>query len=121
RRNPGRNWDGLSHERPPVGAAPASRLFLYQSFDNSISAQVLFIDVGHWIGGSLDGIPMRQIRLLAPIVILGLMAAAPTLAAAADILLSVNKTTQELRVFVDGAEHYKWPVSTARAGYVTPN
>jgi len=62
---------------------------------------------------------MRQQRFLALIFALALVAGADV--ADADVLISVNKTTQELRVFVDGAEHYKWPVSTARAGYVTPN
>jgi len=62
---------------------------------------------------------MRQQRFLALIFALALVAGADV--ADADVLISVNKTTQELTVSVDGSEHYKWPVSTARAGYVTPN
>jgi lipoprotein-anchoring transpeptidase ErfK/SrfK len=62
---------------------------------------------------------MRQQRFLALICALALVAGADV--ADADVLISVNKTTQELTVSVDGSEHYKWPVSTARAGYVTPN
>jgi len=44
-----------------------------------------------------------------------------TRAAAADVLINVDKAVQEMTVSVDGVEQYRWPVSTARAGYVTPN
>ncbi len=38
----------------------------------------------------------------------------------AEVLISVNKTTQRLSVMVDGAERYSWPVSTGLADYATP-
>src|SRR5208283_4495524 len=41
--------------------------------------------------------------------------------AQAGIVVSVDKSAQELSVTVDGAPRYHWPVSTARMGYHTPN
>lgn len=41
--------------------------------------------------------------------------------AQAGILVTVDKSDQQLSVAVDGFELYTWPTSTARAGYVTPN
>ncbi len=41
--------------------------------------------------------------------------------ARADILISVNKSTQRMIVMVDGQQRYIWPVSTGRPGYDTPN
>src|SRR5579862_1758993 len=42
-------------------------------------------------------------------------------AARADVVIVVNKSTQRLSVSVDGTPRYEWPVSTARMGYNTPN
>ena len=39
----------------------------------------------------------------------------------ANIVISVNKSTQRMLVSVDGATRYDWPVSTGRAGYNTPS
>jgi lipoprotein-anchoring transpeptidase ErfK/SrfK len=41
--------------------------------------------------------------------------------ASADVLISVDKSTQRLTVSLDGKALYDWPVSTARWGYKTPN
>jgi len=41
--------------------------------------------------------------------------------AQAGIVVTVDKSAQELAVTVDGAPRYHWPVSTARIGYHTPN
>ena len=41
--------------------------------------------------------------------------------AAADIVISIDKSTQQMSVAVDGAQRYAWPVSTGRPGYDTPN
>jgi hypothetical protein len=38
----------------------------------------------------------------------------------ANILISVNKSTQRMLVSVDGVTRYDWPVSTGRAGFETP-
>jgi len=42
-------------------------------------------------------------------------------AANASIVITVDKTAQQLTVEVNGAMRYQWPVSTARWGYRTPN
>jgi L,D-transpeptidase catalytic domain len=39
----------------------------------------------------------------------------------ADIVISINKSTQQMLVSVDGQTRYDWPVSTGRPGYETPN
>jgi lipoprotein-anchoring transpeptidase ErfK/SrfK len=44
-----------------------------------------------------------------------------TVAASASVQIVVNKSTQRMSVSVDGVPRYSWPVSTARAGYRTPN
>jgi lipoprotein-anchoring transpeptidase ErfK/SrfK len=40
---------------------------------------------------------------------------------ASTIVINIDKTKQEMTVFVDGVERYHWPVSTGRAGYSTPS
>jgi lipoprotein-anchoring transpeptidase ErfK/SrfK len=37
------------------------------------------------------------------------------------VLIDINKAKQEMTVFLDGIEKYRWPVSTGRAGYSTPS
>jgi L,D-transpeptidase catalytic domain len=44
-----------------------------------------------------------------------------TSSARADIVISVDKSTQQMAVAVDGAQRYVWPVSTGRPGYDTPS
>jgi hypothetical protein len=55
----------------------------------------------------------------------GLVAAALSMplsvAARADIAISIDKSTQQMSVAVDGQPRYTWPVSTGRPGYDTPN
>jgi len=41
--------------------------------------------------------------------------------AAASILVTVDKSAQQLSVAINGSVRYQWPVSTARWGYSTPN
>ncbi len=41
--------------------------------------------------------------------------------AGSAVLININKTKQEMTVFLDGIEKYHWPVSTGRAGYSTPS
>jgi hypothetical protein len=41
--------------------------------------------------------------------------------AQAAVVVTVDKSAQQLSVTVDGAQRYQWPVSTARWGYRTPN
>jgi lipoprotein-anchoring transpeptidase ErfK/SrfK len=58
-----------------------------------------------------------QMRSCFAAVILSL--AAPS--ASANILISVDKSSQRMTVSVDGAPRYQFVVSTGRAGYGTPN
>lgn len=44
-----------------------------------------------------------------------------TAPAAASVVVRIDKTTQTMRVIVDGEQRYTWAVSTGRAGYNTPN
>ena len=39
----------------------------------------------------------------------------------ANIVISIDKSTQQMAVAVDGTQRYEWPVSTGRPGYDTPN
>jgi hypothetical protein len=41
--------------------------------------------------------------------------------ARAEVVITVNKSTQRLSVAVNGVREHQWPVSTARRGYTTPN
>ncbi len=41
--------------------------------------------------------------------------------ASASILITIDKSTQQMSVAVDGAQRYVWPVSTGRPGYDTPS
>jgi hypothetical protein len=41
--------------------------------------------------------------------------------ASASILVTIDKSAQQMSVAVDGAQRYVWPVSTGRPGYDTPN
>ena len=41
--------------------------------------------------------------------------------ARAEVLITVNKSTQRMTVDVDGVTRWNWPVSTGRPGYDTPN
>jgi hypothetical protein len=39
----------------------------------------------------------------------------------ASVLIDIDKSTQQVTVFVDGVEKYRWPVSTGRRGFSTPS
>jgi len=42
-------------------------------------------------------------------------------ASSANILITIDKSSQQMSVSVDGVRRYTWPVSTGRAGYATPS
>ena len=44
----------------------------------------------------------------------------PPSAAQAEVLVIIDKATQQMTVSVDGATRWTWPVSTGRRGYETP-
>ena len=60
---------------------------------------------------------MRRSILFAGL--LGLVFAFPAVAQA-QIVAKINLSTQRMEVYVDGSPRYRWPVSTAQAGYRTP-
>ncbi len=59
------------------------------------------------------------------VVLASLLAAALAMACAslarANIIVSIDKSRQQMSVAIDGTPRYVWPVSTGRAGYDTPN
>ena len=60
------------------------------------------------------------IWLSTPLLAVALGVLLPT-AAEANILITIDKSSQQMSVAVDGAERYTWPVSTGRPGYDTPS
>jgi len=44
----------------------------------------------------------------------------PAPAAAQEIVITISKAQQRAAIAVDGAERFRWPVSTGRRGYDTP-
>jgi lipoprotein-anchoring transpeptidase ErfK/SrfK len=38
-----------------------------------------------------------------------------------SIVVNIDKTKQQMTVFLDGVERYNWPVSTGKSGYSTPS
>jgi lipoprotein-anchoring transpeptidase ErfK/SrfK len=60
---------------------------------------------------------MRRPVLLA--ALFGLVLALPSLAQA-QVVATINLSSQRMNVYVDGAPRYNWAVSTARRGYRTP-
>jgi lipoprotein-anchoring transpeptidase ErfK/SrfK len=41
--------------------------------------------------------------------------------AGSQIMINIDKSRQQMTVFVDGVEKYSWPVSTGKYGYSTPS
>jgi lipoprotein-anchoring transpeptidase ErfK/SrfK len=68
--------------------------------------------------GRHAGAPLRRF-VIAAAAMAALLIGLP--GAQAGVLITVNKSTQQLSVAVDGAPRYVWPTSTARWGYSTPN
>ena len=64
---------------------------------------------------------MRFGRILPASLLAAALAIPCTSLARANIVVTIDKTRQQMAVAVDGATRYVWPVSTGRAGYDTPN
>jgi hypothetical protein len=64
---------------------------------------------------------MTSRRLLPASLIAAALATACAAPAGANVLITIDKSTQHMTVAVDGATRYVWPVSTGRGGYVTPS
>jgi lipoprotein-anchoring transpeptidase ErfK/SrfK len=63
---------------------------------------------------------MKQLRLLAAMVIALALAGATNRPALASILIQIDKPTQTMTVSVDGRVQYRWYVSTGATGFSTP-
>lgn len=61
---------------------------------------------------------MNRLAIAGAAVLACCVAANP---AAANIVLNIDKSSQQMSVSVDGFTRYVWPVSTGRAGYGTPS
>jgi lipoprotein-anchoring transpeptidase ErfK/SrfK len=60
----------------------------------------------------------RVFSIVLPIAALFALGSTP---ARANVRIEVDKSSQQMSVSVDGVTRYRWAVSTARAGYSTPN
>jgi len=65
--------------------------------------------------------PLAKLRVFTFASALFFSLATLTQSAFAEVLISVNKSTQQMSVSVDGVPRYRFAVSTGRAGYGTPN
>src|SRR5436189_6367467 len=61
---------------------------------------------------------MHALRLWFCAAIALVLAALP---AAADVVITIDKSAQRMTVAVDGATRWRWPVSTGARGYDTPS
>jgi hypothetical protein len=64
---------------------------------------------------------MRTATVLAAALLAAGLLMPFALSAHANIVVAIDKNTQTMSVAVDGAQRYRWPVSTGRPGYDTPN
>ena len=60
-------------------------------------------------------------RVIVPLFLFVLILIFSSNPAQCGIVVTVDKSAQRLTVAVDGAGRYRWPVSTGRWGYSTPN
>jgi hypothetical protein len=65
--------------------------------------------------------PFRVSIWLASALSLSTLTIAAALPASAHVLISVDKSAQQMSVSVDGVPRYRFAVSTGRAGYGTPS
>jgi L,D-transpeptidase-like protein len=64
---------------------------------------------------------MRPTSFFSTALVAAALALSLASAARANIVVSIDKTSQNMTVAVDGSQRYSWPVSTGRPGYDTPN
>ena len=64
---------------------------------------------------------MRPASVVSASLLTAILAWPLATAAQADIAITIDKSTQQMSVAVDGAPRYSWPVSTGRPGYDTPS
>jgi len=68
----------------------------------------------------IDGLIQGMLLLILALALYILFTFIFDFEAKADVFINVDKTSQEMTVFVDGEETYTWPVSTGKPGYDTP-
>jgi hypothetical protein len=71
--------------------------------------------------GKMSARQVAERRWLAASLFGALFGASLAAPASASILITIDKSTQQISVAVDGAQRYVWPVSTGRPGYDTPS
>jgi len=64
---------------------------------------------------------MRPASVVSASLLAAILAWPLATAAQADIAITIDKSTQQMSVAVDGSPRYTWPVSTGRPGYDTPS
>jgi len=69
-------------------------------------------------GGWRTGLGLLMRRVAAAAICLSLVLGAET---RASVTVTISKQDQQMSVVVDGAERYRWAVSTGRRGYPTPS
>ena len=76
--------------------------------------------VAHFCGRLRERVKPRRAIPCASLIAAVLLSLSAS-AARANVLISVDKTTQQMSISVDGVPRYRWTVSTGRAGYGTPS
>jgi len=65
------------------------------------------------------GVPVAS--AMRHLLVLLLLACIGVGGARANVVIAIDKSKQRMSVRVDGEDRHTWPISTARAGYITPN
>jgi lipoprotein-anchoring transpeptidase ErfK/SrfK len=68
----------------------------------------------------MPGVAMRRLLCASAIVALTLSLLPCCGRAEASVIVNIDRSSQTMAVIVDGAPLYRWRVSTARRGYITP-
>jgi lipoprotein-anchoring transpeptidase ErfK/SrfK len=63
---------------------------------------------------------MRRLLCASALIALCMIVLPACQRAEASVLVHIDRPSQTMSVIVDGEPHYRWRVSTARRGYVTP-
>jgi hypothetical protein len=77
---------------------------------------------------SFDALPGSELKLMyipfvsrVALIALPIFIAAPGVPATASVVVTIDKSTQRMKVEVDGALRWIWPVSTGQPAYDTPS
>jgi lipoprotein-anchoring transpeptidase ErfK/SrfK len=97
----------INHPSRQVFRAACGNLAAAQEFESRNSPRV----------GMSRSIMFKHVCLLSAAAAIAIM----TAPAQANVLISIDKASQQMTVSVNGQPSYRWPVSTARSGYSTPS